>query len=381
LSEPTKATLVILGAGASAEAGVPTAVGMTDKLMEAARLNPQYFYEITGALRFVLGGLQFHQGKRNKDTASVDVETLLDALDLLEERRERELSAFVKWDEHIEVLERRFRSPAYDIAQELDRVLKDTIQKAREGPPTYGRFESTPSTHGLERALAAALQGGSEWHGGVFHAAKTQLLMELVKLTWIQDTEKCRYLQPIVSNPNVSTIVSLNYDNAIELAAGFAGTALDTGIAQWLEGTTSFESSSGGAKLLLKLHGSTNWLWRREFEVDKRDVFDTVADPTAKENYRRLPVVLFGGRVKLTARGPFLDMLMSFRSRLQASDQVVVIGYSFRDEHVNEYLTRWKATTKGSLKVVDLVRIDHPLLLGADFRQSLASVAIRGLFQ
>jgi len=50
---------------------------------------------------------------------------------------------------------------------------------------------------------------------------------------------------------------------------------------------------------------------------------------------------VFGAREKLQAQGPFLDLLAQFSAALQQSQHLVVVGYSFRDEHVNEYISRW----------------------------------------
>ena len=58
--------------------------------------------------------------------------------------------------------------------------------------------------------------------------------------------------------------------------------------------------------------------------------------------YERIrPAVIFGQRNKLTAAGPFLDLLRSFQAALEATTRLVVIGYSFRDDHVNTYIANW----------------------------------------
>lgn len=60
------------------------------------------------------------------------------------------------------------------------------------------------------------------------------------------------------------------------------------------------------------------------------------------------PTVIFGGRNKLTAEGPYLDLLRAFREELSQISLLTVIGYSFRGPHVNEYVTRWLNVDPGN---------------------------------
>ena len=55
------------------------------------------------------------------------------------------------------------------------------------------------------------------------------------------------------------------------------------------------------------------------------------------------PAVIFGQRGKLRAEGPFLSLLAEFERQLSNAGRLVVIGYSFRDDHVNEIIRRWTA--------------------------------------
>ena len=50
------------------------------------------------------------------------------------------------------------------------------------------------------------------------------------------------------------------------------------------------------------------------------------------------------GRNKLTAEGPFLDLLIKFKKVLDEHWRLLVIGYSFRDAHVNQCIVRWLGT-------------------------------------
>jgi hypothetical protein len=93
------------------------------------------------------------------------------------------------------------------------------------------------------------------------------------------------------------------------------------------------------------------------------DLIDT------KDHGREL-AVLFGGRNKLTAEGPFLDLLMQFRDELFISNSLVVIGYSVRDPHVNHYILRWlNSDDKRRMYIIDAPGIKqeaHPFFVTHD---------------
>lgn len=61
------------------------------------------------------------------------------------------------------------------------------------------------------------------------------------------------------------------------------------------------------------------------------------------------PAVVFGAQGKLRASGPFLDLLAEFRKALGSTDRLVIVGYSFRDDHINETIRKWirGSTTRG----------------------------------
>lgn len=60
------------------------------------------------------------------------------------------------------------------------------------------------------------------------------------------------------------------------------------------------------------------------------------------------PAVIFGGQNKLTAEWPFFDLFRIFQSELSQADRLTVVGYSFRDPHVNQCLSQWLNRNKGS---------------------------------
>lgn len=157
----------------------------------------------------------------------------------------------------------------------------------------------------------------------------------------IQTTEKeVQYLLPLVRHgrgPGGLTVATLNYDRSVEIACETAKIGCSTGIERWIE-KGDWPRPDRGVRLL-KLHGSIDWAWKKdrrqsEFPRDRIVITDDPADADP-------PALVFGRRAKLQARGPFLGLLGEFERELARSRRLFVIGYSFRDDHVNEVIRRW----------------------------------------
>ena len=57
-------------------------------------------------------------------------------------------------------------------------------------------------------------------------------------------------------------------------------------------------------------------------------------------NRRKIePAIVFGDENKLTAEGPVLEMFIRFRNDLRKASRLTIVGYSFRDAHINAELT------------------------------------------
>jgi hypothetical protein len=165
-----------------------------------------------------------------------------------------------------------------------------------------------------------------------------QQLVELLRTT----SKDVTYLRPLVelgrSGEGV-TIATLNYDLSIEQAAADIGCTVHTGIEEWAS-DGRWRWPADGVRLL-KMHGSIDWAWSRSSAAQgqlSRSTVVKVDDPMmAVED----PALVFGQGSKLKANGPFLALLAEFELQLSMVDELVVVGYSFRDEHINEVLRRW----------------------------------------
>src|SRR5580700_11174694 len=84
----------LLGAGASADAGIPLAREMTRHFTRDD--SPVRDFELLPLLRYVVGGLLFQEAARGHDPhESADVEELFTVVKMLHERHESPLNPFV----------------------------------------------------------------------------------------------------------------------------------------------------------------------------------------------------------------------------------------------------------------------------------------------
>jgi SIR2-like domain len=394
--------MLLFGAGASQEAGVPTAFGLTNQIAAEFHQRSDLRHQ-AGVVSFVLGGLLFNRGIQGQNPleSGVNVEEFFNAIQLLAGRHSLEAAPFVgSWHSMIEefdkvrptsahpdrVHEIIFKSvmekvaaalptslPAFG-ASDIDKKIKDAIKGSVEAA-AKGRSSSFSSSVSVGRevgdlvmgimkrwvaSLKAARPSGSDFtrefnkavdqqprpgEGRIFRQVADAMIAMLVKFVLVEDPSKVRHLTPlktIVSEQSRITIASLNYDNCVELFCEDSGIPCDTGIDEWSEKGT-FEGGNDGI-FLLKLHGSIDWQQTNENRTDERPMPHRIikrasADEAKGFSYR--PAVIFGSRNKLTAEGPFLDLLRAFQRELQSADRLTVVGYAFCDAHINVYLSQW----------------------------------------
>lgn len=320
-------TIVLLGAGASAEAGVPTTQPMTEALVEAIDKSKHPGHPLAQALHYVCGALMAYDSADGENPyLGPDVERVFAAVELLAERHTLEVSPFVSaWHPAVDGLDRRpakapglfdsqFQSAITDAEShhkpsKLIIDLVETLSKASPDGATYAE---------LARLMLSELRG-------------------LIAIT----PKASHYLDPLAeaARDRPLTVATLNYDLTVEHACRGLDVSCSTGISEWLaEGAWRWPEQGVG---LLKLHGSIDWVWEREERGDGHlpvELIRVVEDAT---NERQPPALVFGQRGKLRAAGPFLSLLAEFERHLSHSKELLVIGYSFRDEHVNELIRRW----------------------------------------
>lgn len=350
--------VVLLGAGASAEAGIPTTRDATKKLVERVDAAAFANDKPVSALHFVCGALAAYDSAEGKNPFSgLDVERVFAAVELLSERRTLEVSPFVaSWH------------PAVDAWDEADKsfVSYDAdIQKALSSSPSSGRI-----TQQLNRLVDSRMNTA---HSGATYATLARRMVAELREILRVTRKDVSYLSPLVElgrRQGGLTVATLNYDLSVERAAEANGVELDTGIDSWL--TDGHWVWPAAGIRLLKLHGSIDWVWEHidpEPGELPREAVRVIPDPDEEHEH---PALVFGNRGKLRAKGPFLGLLSEFEALLEKAGQLVAIGYSFRDEHVNEAIRAWIGDRRSNeLLVVDPHWPDELWALN-EFQQDLA---------
>ncbi|WP_278912391.1 SIR2 family protein [Deinococcus wulumuqiensis] len=244
-----------------------------------------------------------------------------------------------------------------EVGKGVEAILKaSTSEWAR-------KMQNPSSLHNddISREIGKLIDSTREKSGeGAIFSRTNDLMIALLKdLVYINDTSKVDYISPIFrvldSQPSL-TVATLNYDNVIELAGDVYGKQVNTGIGQWSH-TGEIEISSLGVNLL-KIHGSITWSTNngrrngRQAALPTYQISEIQADKISEADF--YPAVIFGGKNKLKADGPFLDLLRAFNYELKKCDILTVIGYSFRDEHINVYITRWlNGNDKRRIRIVN----------------------------
>lgn len=352
--------ILLLGAGASIEAGVPGAVAMTNTIVERIANDP-YTREYARVLYFVLGGLLFQAGVsgKNPSHSGVNVEELFNAVTLLGERHRLEAAPFIgSWHSLVDEFDTEMpRVDAGPLYRAISVGIKEQIEE-RLKTDGFGGVPSFPHSWDFEREIESLLsQQPQSGKGRIFNRVGEKMIQALVDVVWIDKNDRVEYLSSLLELQRKQrrlVIATLNYDNAVELLFRDRGSPdlLSTGIAEWAA-TGQLDHSRDGV-LLLKLHGSIDWE-REDSAGQSMPQYKVRKVPESRiktEGFK--PAVVFGGRNKLTADGPFLDLLRAFRNKLQESELLTVVGYSFRDDHINAIISQWLNQDVGhQLRVID----------------------------
>lgn len=289
MSSRSKDIMFLLGAGASAEAGIPTSAEMIDKidrlLTEAEKWKP--FRDL---YHHVKSAIYYSEGLRGrfKDQVNYNIETLVNTLYELEKNEDHPLYPFIAaWNSRFVAL----------------------------AGPDFGRVRE------FRHLILAALK----------------------KWMCPEDTAQANYyhglatLQEDLNFP--LPVFSLNYDLCVErlddhdfqVETGFDGYG-SKHVWDW----ERFEVDGPNPPpqiLLYKLHGSINW---KRDEATK-DLFSVEQveniDPDRME-------VIFGRDFKLEAADPYLFYAYEFRRYALIAKLIVVVGYGFGDVHINKMLTQ-----------------------------------------
>jgi|ERR1035441_1460013 NAD-dependent SIR2 family protein deacetylase len=325
--------IILLGAGASVEAGVPAAYDMTKSLIELLGGTPKHGHIV----KFVVGGLLMQKGVKDENPfEGVNVEEVFSAIELLANRENIEAAPFIgSW---------------HRLVEELDLILPE---QPRSSSAEGGRHSVKIPIRRTKRQRLFSLTQSQPGEGKSYKEVNDVMIHSLRKLVLVENPKKVEYLLPMLQTKTQSnlTIATLNYDNTVELAAKSLGKDVQTGIIEWSK-SGSFPKFDKGV-CLLKLHGSIDWIsLPKRSRLSQDNIVVLPSDELGKDGYFK-PVVVFGQRNKLTAEGPFLDLLRAFEEKLKEADRLTVIGYSFRDDHINEQIRKWLNNAAGMIRIIN----------------------------
>jgi hypothetical protein len=350
-----KAT-VLLGAGASIDAGLPSAFALTNRVYDELRTTGHgtqsvlFGYIISKLIsrRVLAGGSPFDP---------INVEEAYDAILRLLDRDRDVIAEFVySWDPILDQLKPRFNE---------DTFIKGIIE---------GIQDQTRSRHGImainTRGLRSSAQAVSSALGvrdpGEGPAQTASLYIDILVKLLSKPTGETDYIDLLARfcGASGSSLATLNYDLLVEEAGDRQGVKWDYGLTTWSANKLVNWGKEGNK--LFKLHGSLNWSGTDDtISVSPRP-------PEVSRWTRSNALLIFGGQSgKLTARGPFLQLRHEFEREILRSNRLLIIGYSFGDDHVNAILRRWVSTrTSAKMVIIEPGRVDFGLDV---FRQSYRS--------
>jgi hypothetical protein len=303
-------------------------LGLTQRIADGVARQGRY-NGTSRALDVALGAMIAHDTAHGASAfAGVDVERLFSAIQMLAQRETLEVAPFVAaWNASLEEVGRaRGLSSGFkrQFAKELLEGVGDSGFERifREGVDTFTGRGSQNIFQRLEVEMVAALRSA-------VHV----------------DEIRVDYLKPIFDISWPTRIATLNYDRSIEILARRSGLSLTTGIENW-SGGFDWNWADDADVRLLKLHGSIDWWFEDGPSTQERRLREpkVVVDDASEGSGRpwnSRPAVVFGQRGKLRSDGPFLAILNGFQNMLNETRRLVIVGYSFRDEHINALVRRW----------------------------------------
>lgn len=216
------------------------------------------------------------------------------------------------------------------------------------------------------------------WIDDSLQAIKKEIVAHIAD-AWADSAVHARFLQRVANRWSNSgrDIFTLNYDTIIEATLdklryqyvdGFRGSRRG-----WFDPTVFEETSTCTPNFRIhKLHGSINWLReetghvRRAVVSSADDIEETVVVYPSEQKYLQ------------TQFGVYETLIGRFRARLRApnvNNCLVILGYSFNDEHINEAIIDAINSTRSNLTVIAFVGPDPK---AAEQQAQLAKIEARG---
>ena len=293
---------ILAGAGLCKDAGLPTSVELAENLKSVllhrdkeglsgteGHLGSQQASSFLAAYRFLNGGVRFREGMLDRDPdPDINIEQVALA--------------------------------AYEIVSRHDSPL-------------------SPYISGWHHRLVE-LEGGSS---KLFEAFLDFIYSQVSNWLRIDSQEpiQLQYIEKLVEvcdDGFCVDIFTLNYDLCIETALStLAHKEFENGFTRDGGWQPSRFDSNDCAIRLYKLHGSLDWVEDHVYGVCSLEFprHEMAAD-LAIMNLK--PLLIFGTAHKLSPREPFLTLAHAFSQCVLHTTVLVIVGYSFGDDYVNEII-------------------------------------------
>jgi hypothetical protein len=291
--------LVLIGAGASVDAGIPHSAQMVGYIENALKDEWREYKEL---YNYVRSAIHYADGIRGTYDAAYNIERLVVSLDELSRREEHPLYPFIgAWNPRLT----QVAGPAFEIVSEFRTKILEKLRREWIEIPNYDRASYYSGLIQFQRELNYPLR-----------------------------------------------VFSLNYDLCVERAyqaefreypeRGFEKS--DERL--WNHLLLEEGSPADKSLYLYKLHGSIDW--KREPETGKLSYSDSSSTIKVEES-----ALIFGTAYKLQYVDPFLFLVYQLRRWSLEARLIVVVGYGFRDEHINGILCQaLRANTEKQLLAV-----------------------------
>ncbi|HPD65745.1 MAG TPA: SIR2 family protein [Bacteroidia bacterium] len=271
--------LILVGAGCSKEAGIPTSIDMI-KEIEGFIKNDKCWQEYKDIYYFIKSCILYADGLQGKYDEPLNIERLVNTLNELEKKEEHPIFPFIgSWNSKVVELCGNDFKKITNFKIEILKQLKKWVTLNNYSEAIYYKYFTE-------------------------FAKQIEFPLRIFSLNYDLCLEK----------NNQDTIIELGFDEQRKW--------------QWQR----FEKNENVNVniYLYKMHGSINW---------RRDTngFLTYSDEV---NQVDNPDLIFGTNYKLQYVDPYLFYAYEFRKYSLEANLIITIGYGFFDEHINGIISQ-----------------------------------------
>lgn len=331
----TRRVAVLLGAGASFDAGLPLTSDLTEQVLASVNQPLEVREPWVKAINFAHAAMFSYAARDGSNPiGAVNIERLISALRLLRGREGHEAAPFVSsWRDPV-LPEGRVHADKWN----SDRFVRNLSQALGLDGSDRGGSGAASRKNAIENIgyFIAEFADGAKRPvlRSDYRTADLQILRLLGTLLRVR--KPVDYLYPLVdlalAQPEGLDVVTLNYDLAVEQAASERSVPIERGVGDWPRERIGFDVAAQKLRLH-KIHGSLDW----ELEAHSPSSTGLKVSDGAVE----LPWIVVGDREKLATDGPTLELLHAAEEAIERADHLVIVGYRFADAHVNHVIRNW----------------------------------------